>query len=320
MKMVDVSNTESGSPKKQAQSNLTRKWMSEPNLLERSMEDGTWVRRTENMDEEGISFMEEVPKLQLEHINKDRVKMRPKRRPPSRAFVKSQASLDFDFVISEDIKEDDEEESTKVEHTDLHTEEANENLSDDSETPKTSLVKPTPPPKPLSKLNKKIPGPKEVNTEIANENHSDDAETPQTSPIKPTPPPKPFSKLNKKIPGPIEVNTEITNENLSDDGETPQTSPVKPARPPKPSGGWKLPSPTTGFKLRKTSEGEETKDDNEASDRITNAKERTSSSSSPEKNIEISNYRLNHRSRNFVEVVGVNTKTTLKVILTTKQT
>ena len=135
----------------------------------------------------------------------------------------------------------------------------------------------------MSKLNKKIPGPKEVNTEIANENHSDDAETPQTSPIKPTPPPKPLSKLNKKIPGPIEVNTEITNENLSDDGETPQTSPVKPARPPKPSGGWKLPSPTTGFKLRKTSEGEETKDDNEASDRITNAKERTSSSSSPEK-------------------------------------
>lgn len=127
-----------------------------------------------------------VPELTLEHINKQRVPLRPKRRPPTREFVRSRASMDFDFYVPEEIEEEDEDSGQ------------NEATGDEAK------VKPTPPipaPKPAERNGWKLPTPgpdvvlrktKSENVEEVKSDEVQEAEieentndiTPQSSPEK----------------------------------------------------------------------------------------------------------------------------------------
>ena len=130
-----------------------------------------------------------MPELTLEHINKQRVQLRPKRRPPTRDFVRSRASMDFDFTTPEEIKEEENETNDQNEARD------NEETSE-IDTPVEPTSMPTPPPKP-ERNGWKLPTPgsevvlrktksdneksEEIKEEI--EDHINDI-TPQSSPEK----------------------------------------------------------------------------------------------------------------------------------------
>ena len=96
-----------------------------------------------------------VSELTLEHINKQRVQLRPKRRPPTRDFVRSRASLDFDFYVPEEIKEEDEDEKQNEAVSDKVTVETHTSAGRELES--TPPSRPTPPPKPAERNGWKLP-------------------------------------------------------------------------------------------------------------------------------------------------------------------
>ncbi|XP_028409954.1 uncharacterized protein LOC114532607 [Dendronephthya gigantea] len=189
--MVDVSKRLSGSPKIQPKPIRMKKWMSEPNILQGDDEDD-WIKEKDNMEEKGVSFSDEVPEpSQLVHINKQRVQLRPKRRLPSRDFVKSRASMDFDIAFPEEIKEEEE---------DSEDDEITENVNTSEVHTSARPTPPIPAPKPTPERNGwKLPTPasgvvlRKTNQEIAEDVKSDEVEeirkngndiTPQSSPEK----------------------------------------------------------------------------------------------------------------------------------------
>lgn len=94
-------------------SEAMKKWASEPTLLNDYGD--KWIKERDNTEENGVSFTQQVTQPSLENVTKQRVQLRPKRRPPSRGFVKSMASLDIDFSLPEEILEEDEEEDSEEE-------------------------------------------------------------------------------------------------------------------------------------------------------------------------------------------------------------